>query len=270
MASTLQYSDKILSRHSGDLYRIASIIVDDTFNDQAIVNPLRKLAHSDDLDDDLNMGIFEVAERSKKENSSSLGFDENANYKLIGKWRGTENTTFNIVLFLCKSQTDRFHLEQAGFTMVCNQLCWSYPTESIVHILDIRQVHKVKEEHKGSVAGRFEMAFGALSAPFSPAALPADNIKSSSQIKSSSRLSRPIDEKDDDFKRVNKSGVVPLNDSDDESAAEVDKNASYVPPDKLTDQIETMSQQAPSQTKSSSLAQSLLAIKKMQKQNTVK
>ena len=79
------------------------------------------------------------------------------------------------------------------------------------------------------------MAFGALSAPFSPAALPADNIKSSSQIKSSSRLSRPIDEKDDDFKRVNKSGVVPLNDSDDESAAEVDKNASYVPPDKLTD-----------------------------------
>ena len=31
----------MLSRHSGDLYRIASIIVDDTFTDEFTVNPLR-------------------------------------------------------------------------------------------------------------------------------------------------------------------------------------------------------------------------------------
>lgn len=101
------------------------------------------------------MGIFEVAEKSNKKENCSLGFDENANYKLIGKWRGTEETTFNIVLFLCKNQTERFHLEQAGFTMVCNQLCWSYPTESYVHILDIRKIHEAKEEQKNSLTGRF-------------------------------------------------------------------------------------------------------------------
>lgn len=40
MADTLQYQPTILSRHSGDLYRIASIVVDDSFTDDAIVNPL--------------------------------------------------------------------------------------------------------------------------------------------------------------------------------------------------------------------------------------
>ena len=155
MADTLKYSEKILSRHSGDLYRIASIIVDNSFNAEAIVNPLSKSEYLGEEGDALNMGIFEVAEKSKKDTNCSLGIDENENYKLVGKWRGTEETTFNIVLFLCKSQLDRFHLEQAGFTIVCNQLCWSYPTESFVHILDIRKIHEAKEERKNSIAGRF-------------------------------------------------------------------------------------------------------------------
>lgn len=247
MADTLKYSEKILSRHSGDLYRIASIIVDDSFNAEAIVNPLSKTEYESGEGDALNMGIFEVGEKSNKEANCSLGFDENANYKLIGKWRGTEATTFNIVLFLCKNQTERFHLEQAGFTMVCNQLCWSYPTESYVHILDIRKIHEAKEVQKNSLAGRFMQGIrglGGVSGVSGNAS--ALSIKSSPQKsptksppKSPSRFSRLIDEKDDDFKRVNKSGIVPLNDSEDDSPqpTEADKKPSYLPPDKLTEPI---------------------------------
>ena len=57
--------------------------------------------------------------------------------------------------------------------------------------------------------------------------------------KSPSRFSRLIDEKDDDFKRVNKSGIVPLNDSEDDSPqpTEAGKKPSYLPPDKLTEPI---------------------------------
>ena len=44
MASSLQYQKTILSRPSGDLYRIASIVVDDSFTDDAIVNPLAPIS----------------------------------------------------------------------------------------------------------------------------------------------------------------------------------------------------------------------------------
>jgi len=79
-----------------------------------------------------------VEKRRKNTNCSSLNIDISHNYKLLGKWSGTEEVSFSIVLFLCKSKKERFHLEQAGFTMVCNQICWSYPTEPYVHILDVR------------------------------------------------------------------------------------------------------------------------------------
>jgi len=76
--------------------------------------------------------------------------DVKDNVKLLGKWRGTEEVSFNIVLFLCRSRRERFHLEQAGFTLVCNQVCWTYPTQPVVHILDVRKIHEAKaEESKG-------------------------------------------------------------------------------------------------------------------------
>lgn len=59
MAQSLRYQANIHSRHSGDLYRIASIVVDDTFTDDVAVNPLGS-AKDEDLKDKLNMGIFEV------------------------------------------------------------------------------------------------------------------------------------------------------------------------------------------------------------------
>ena len=69
---------------------------------------------------------------------------------MLGKWRGTEPVSFNIVLFAVKSERERFHLSKSGFQLVCNQLCWSYPTETIVHILDVRKIHEAKEEKKSS------------------------------------------------------------------------------------------------------------------------
>ena len=48
MADSLQYQKTILSRHSGDLYRIATIVVDDSFTDDAIVNPLGSANPSED------------------------------------------------------------------------------------------------------------------------------------------------------------------------------------------------------------------------------
>ena len=119
MADTLKYQETILSRHSGDLYRIASIIVDNTFSDDAIVNPVNNAYDINNKKDILNMGIFEVAERKNKEYQSSLSC-EVSNYKLLQKWVGQENVSFNIVLFLCKNEKERFLLQEAGFTLVCN------------------------------------------------------------------------------------------------------------------------------------------------------
>jgi hypothetical protein len=66
MAQSLRYQAKIHSRHSGDLYRIASIVVDDTFTDDVAVNPLGS-ANLTDLKDKLNMGIFEVETKKFKD-----------------------------------------------------------------------------------------------------------------------------------------------------------------------------------------------------------
>lgn len=64
MTQSLQYQQKIHSRHSGDLYRIASIIVDERFTDDVVVNPLGSQGGQAEK---LNMGIFEVESKKFKE-----------------------------------------------------------------------------------------------------------------------------------------------------------------------------------------------------------
>ena len=64
IADSLKYHDAILQSQSGDIYRIASIIVNDKFSDDAIVNPMGYENENKDNDaenessDKINLGIF--------------------------------------------------------------------------------------------------------------------------------------------------------------------------------------------------------------------
>ena len=57
-----------------------------------------------------------------------------------------------IVLFLCKSKHERFHLNKAGFVVIGSYLCWSYPSEAVVHILDMTAM-KTKKVDKFELFG---------------------------------------------------------------------------------------------------------------------
>ena len=51
--------------------------------------------------------------------------------------------TLKIVLFLCKSEKDRFLLESASITVCGNFFCWSFPEEKVIHLIDMSNIHKL-------------------------------------------------------------------------------------------------------------------------------
>jgi len=75
------------------------------------------------LTDDLNMGLFVV-----KSNTEEMNFQTKLD--VVDK-------SLKIVLFLCKTNTDREQLHNAGFAIAGSYLCWSYPAEALVHVLDM-------------------------------------------------------------------------------------------------------------------------------------
>lgn len=75
------------------------------------------------------MGIFVVNPKKKREslNLSKMSVD---------------NKDLKIILFMCKSKRDREYLNNAGFVIVGKYLCWSFPKESVVHVLDMEGMNK--------------------------------------------------------------------------------------------------------------------------------
>ena len=73
---TLLYEDNILCTDTGDLYRIASIVVDDRFTDDVTINPVHDPNNDNEVVDKLNAGIFVVSE---KKNSSKTSRSLNPN-----------------------------------------------------------------------------------------------------------------------------------------------------------------------------------------------
>ena len=77
------------------------------------------------------MGIFVVNPKKKKAclNISKLSYS---------------NKSLKVILFMCKSKRDRQHLNNSGFVIVGKYLCWSFPAESIVHVLDMEKLNNEK------------------------------------------------------------------------------------------------------------------------------
>ena len=84
-----------------------------------------------DTADRLRMGLFVVKARNTVENY--------ANSKL---WKVDKD--LKIVVFLCKSERDRFLFNRSGFCVCGDYLCWSYPDEKIVHILNMAKMNEIK------------------------------------------------------------------------------------------------------------------------------
>ena len=59
-----------------------------------------------------------------------------------------------VVLFLCKTERDRFQLDKAGFCVVGSYLCWSYPEEKEVHILNMEDMNSIKRDKELMMAQR--------------------------------------------------------------------------------------------------------------------
>ena len=49
---------------------------------------------------------------------------------------------------MCKSEKDRFYFNRSGFCVCGDYLCWSYPDEKIVHILNMAKMNEIKVEAK--------------------------------------------------------------------------------------------------------------------------
>ena len=77
------------------------------------------------------MGLFVV--KPKAQNLNDHQKKENGKISVIEK-------DLKIVLFLCTTEKDRHHLHQSGFSVVGDYLCWSYPEEKFVHVLNMTEI----------------------------------------------------------------------------------------------------------------------------------
>ena len=87
--------------------------------------------HGDENEPDvLHMGLFVVTPKKEEKNFQTKleVFDKD----------------LKIVLFLCRKERDRQHLHNSGFAIVGNFLCWSYPEERLVHVLDMHELNEVQ------------------------------------------------------------------------------------------------------------------------------
>ena len=135
----------MLVTKDNDLYRIASI-VNPKFDDKVAINLLDDTEKEADWKDDLKMGLFIV----KCQNEAGAASERLAH----------DDKDLKIILFLCKSEKERFHLHKAGFAICGKYLCWSYPEEKLVHILDMGPVNGLKREKKSAVAALASIASG--------------------------------------------------------------------------------------------------------------
>ena len=76
------------------------------------------------------MGLFVVKARDPAQ--------DYANSKL---WKVDKD--LKIVVFLCKTEKDRWYFDRSGFCVCGDYLCWSYPDEKIVHLLNMAKMNKV-------------------------------------------------------------------------------------------------------------------------------
>ena len=126
-----------------------------------------------------------------------------------------------IVLFLCKKDQDRFLLNRAGFQVCGKYLCWSFPSEKSVHILDMTGMTKVKK--------RNEILFGITSAVFS-------GFKSIFATNGGSAVvgAAADDDGDDDFKQVGNSATkIRIRAESDESFKQEDDDVFNLNADKV-------------------------------------
>ena len=144
---TLKYADQVLVTKDNDLYRIASI-VNPKFDDKVAINLIDDSEKEADWVDDLNMGLFIV----KCQNEVGA----------VSARLAQDDKDLKIVLFLCKSERDRFHLHKAGFAICGKFLCWSYPEEKLVHILDMDPMNELKRERKTVASALASIAVGEL------------------------------------------------------------------------------------------------------------
>lgn len=76
---TLLYENNVLCSDTGDLYRIASIVVDDRFTNDVTVNPVQDPNNDKKDVDKLNVGIFVVSEKKiSSEAKTTLNLDLNS------------------------------------------------------------------------------------------------------------------------------------------------------------------------------------------------
>ena len=87
------------------------------------------------------MGIFIV--------KSKTGAEPNPDSKIV-----KDDKELKIILFLCQSFENRNQLNAAGFAICGKFLCWSYPAEKVVHILNMAAMNKTGTEEAVATAGR--------------------------------------------------------------------------------------------------------------------
>ena len=98
------------------------------------------------------MGIFLVKSKAKREAVS------NPNSKIV-----KDEKELKIILFLCQTRRDRYQLDTAGFAICGKFLCWSYPEEKVVHILNMAAMNRTGTEEATKTVNRaFSQAFGNL------------------------------------------------------------------------------------------------------------
>lgn len=82
-------------------------------------------------EDTLWAGLYQIGNNDENERQKSVLRDE--------------VDDLNIIILLCKKKKDVAHVQNAGFIICGNYLCYQYPDSPIVNILPLKEVDWVPE-----------------------------------------------------------------------------------------------------------------------------
>lgn len=105
------------------------------FDNNIAVNLLSDDKRQDLSKDSLWVGLFVVP--PELDRFGSLGEGEREHLQ-------SRHKELKVLVLLCKNEEDRRAINNSGFVVVGNSLCWQYPGRSVINILRLEGINQVR------------------------------------------------------------------------------------------------------------------------------
>ena len=133
--NSLNFQDQILCSKDGDIYRIATIVNQHFANEKAVnLQPINKNIDDKETGDEIWIGLYVVKPQENQQE------DPNEAKNFLRK----RDKELKILLLLCKTEKDQHAINNSGFVLCGDYLCWQYPEQASVHVLNMSRLNSIR------------------------------------------------------------------------------------------------------------------------------